>query len=354
MPFEVLMARLNELNRPLARQVALVLTRISVANALHHQMATLLHDAAAAGGATRIVTTNYDTGISLGCQDLIASGAWSPALPLPGLVVRQRDVGATPSPLEIFHIHGCTTDSATLVLDYKEEFKLAAWKQRHLADLIPGATLLVIGFSGWDLDVSKAVSDHAVRNVVWLRRDQRECEDEAWSEDAKAVMGAAIGDDWWSRVQVNTDGDLCHALAGLAEAPAECLRTDHPHIEERYRELADLCSASGSWFKLWARWTALRAGFGEVAECVPPEEQRLLSESSLLDMAAFNSYYTGRHRTGARQQRLAAKAALRHGEPFDRYVYFRNNQVEYLNRGAYTGSALIATIQTVAEILHHR
>ena len=66
-------------------------------------------------------------------------------------------------------------------------------------------------------------------------------------------------------------------------------------------------------------------------------------------MKAFGFYYSGRHKTGARLQRLASRAVV--DKDIGQYIYFRNNEVEFLNRGAYTPKALWSVADTLMSLL---
>lgn len=336
-PFEVLMARLAELEINAARDAALILTHARSPNPLHQQIAALLQRPIEQGKRFSLITTNYDTGILCAIDERRRLGQWPDALPYPQITVRPEDLKGGGAQPEIFHIHGITTDPPTLVLDYKEEFGLPNWKTRHLSTLLEGTSLLVIGFSGWDLDISKALERCRLSSIIWLRLDTCECEN--WSPDAARLLGVC------PVTAVNTGGDLRYALSGLTRVWPEPLERDDRQIERRFAEFdARYGGEREPWYQVWARWAMLRAGYARLADDISPEEAALLTPEQLLEFKAFGCYYSGRHAAGARLQRQAARIVRK--QDLGRYLYFRNNEVEFLNRGAYTLKALWSAAET--------
>ena len=226
------------------------------------------------------------------------------------------------------------------------------WKSEYLKKLLPGATLLVVGFSGWDIDISALVSQHACASVVWLRRDENECHNDAWSIDAKAIYAAVVdGSRTFSRVQVNTHADLCHALSGLVPTPQACATIDDEVVRGRYAEVEHACTRDGPWLSVWARWMGLRAGFWELGDRIPRTEEVLLSLPRSLDVQSHRHFYASRYLTAASLQGAAASVSRSQGDDFGQYLYFRNNQAEFLNRGAHTGRALLSEAGTWLQIV---
>lgn len=341
-PFEVLMARLAELRVKVARDAALILTQAGRPNPLHQHLAALLQRCAEEGKRLALITTNYDTGISCAIEERRQLGQWPSRLPEPRIIARPEHLRPDQAQLEIFHIHGITTDPSTLVLDYKEEFSLPDWKTRYLGSLLEDSNLLVIGFSGWDLDISKALARCRLSSIIWLRRDPRECVE--WSPDATRLLKSC------SVTTVNTGGDLRYSLCSLAKTGPKPLERNDVEVNRRFAELeAKYGGEREPWFRVWARWTVLRAGYAQLGGSISPEEAALLSKDQLLEMQAFGCFYSGRHATGARFQRQAAQVVRK--QDLGRYIYFRNNEVEFLNRGAYTAKALVAAVTTFIILL---
>src|SRR5260370_6403799 len=133
-PFEVLMARMSELNADLAQKIVVILTRIKAgqSNLIHQQIRRLIDVAADQGLALPVVTSNYDMGISDAPENKDFSS----------LIRSMTDIVITEDPLnefsarEIFYIHGANTTPISLVFDYKQEFKLEQWKRKHLQSIM--------------------------------------------------------------------------------------------------------------------------------------------------------------------------------------------------------------------------
>lgn len=325
MPFEVFMARLGELDSRMARDLVCRLTTTCAPNPLHLQLATLMARALTKAVTLPLITTNYDSGIELAVEQLTKQKLWPSANP-PRVILHREDSSGPMSPHEIFHIHGMTADPASLVLDYKSEFRLDQWKLDHLHTLLQNKVLLVVGFSGMDLDVSKAVARCDIDRVIWIRGDL----EESWTLDASEVMRAAraacaVGVKW--RLEQALDHLACPARVKVEKSAidARCEQVFAGFEEERW--------------KVWARWAGLRAGHARLAEGLSTQELQLLLPMHRLEIESFGYYYRGRHLQGAKLQRRAAREARASAEE---YLYYRNTEAEYLNRGAYSFRAILA------------
>ncbi|MDQ6905378.1 MAG: SIR2 family protein [Chloroflexota bacterium] len=346
MPFEALMARLNELNPGIAQDIAKMLTDFDEPNGIHRQVGDLLYRAALQAVPLSVITTNYDLGISLGAAFAFAS---SSGLREPHRVIAARDIEGGDHALEIFHVHGSLVDPRSMVLDYNDEFRLDAWKKEHLRTLLLGKTLLVMGFSGWDFDVSEALIPCGIRRLIWCHRTERSCPLTEWSRAAQAVTSTT------STTAVDTQRRIDAVLESLTMPVS--LREDDAAIERlRYGPILEkYAEPTKPWLQVWARWAAIRAGYGNLARDIPAPERNLLTMAQQLDMAAFGHYYSGRHATGADLERHAAVASIS-SDPTDlyRYVYHRNNEAEFYNRGAFPWRSAVTIAQTIRYALRHR
>ncbi len=345
-PFEVLMARMSELDAELAREIVLILTQIEQSNILHLQIRRLMDAAAERGFTLPVVTSNYDTGIS-GIP--LSSDCISPIHHPLSLVITKDQTNQIDNGGEVFHIHGVNTVPTSLVFDYKQEFKLEQWKRKHLQFIMQNKLILILGFSGKDLDICRALINCKPQGVIWFRTRKESCQPKTWTIDAQNLVKNIP-----FSYTVNTSGKLQYALADLLHddvASLQAIKLDTRAIESRFDKIQ---SAYPVQLRIWARWMGLRAGFWQLAEDLTDEEQALLSEQQILEIKAFGHYYSGRHLSGARLLHEAGRKAIHNERPterLERYIYFCNTEVEYLNRGAFTLRSLIATLRVSFTLL---
>jgi hypothetical protein len=324
-PFEALMARLTELNAIVARDVVLTLTMVTEPNGLHCQVADLLGQSARKRKDLTIVTTNYDMGVTEALRDVI----WPSNISQPNLVMHPQDVTRDKHQHTIFHIHGATDDPETFVLDYNTEFQLESWKKRYLHERLRGKTLLVLGFSGYDLDVSEALATVGLKRLIWVHATRDECSMETWSVGARNLADA-VGHD--NVIALNVNYHIQAVLEPLTFPVT--LERNETNIDERFRKVLDAyATPQQPWLTLWARWTAIRAGCSNLANSLTPAECALLPQSQQQEIQSFGYYYTGKHAKGAALQRDAAFCTINESEPLYRYLYHRNNEAEFYNRG---------------------
>src|SRR5260221_287713 len=206
-PFEVLMARMSELDADLAQKIVVILTHIKAgqSNMIHQQIRRLIDVAADQGLALPVITSNYDMGIS-DVQD----NKDFPSLVrfIPDIVITEEQLREAVSTWEIFHIHGANTTPKSLVFDYKQEFKLEQWKRKHLQSVIQNKLVLILGFSGKDLDICRALVDCKLQGVVWFRASEETCKPGNWTLDAQNLVKKVP-----FSYSVNTHGKLKYALA---------------------------------------------------------------------------------------------------------------------------------------------
>jgi hypothetical protein len=341
-PFEVLMARLAELNDSLARRVVSELTSVESPNLIHRQVSSLLRRASCDDRRFTVLTTNYDLGITLAFQSM-AGAEWRPIT----TVVEEADLSQKPTPAVLFHVHGALDQSRSLVIDYKAEFALEGWKVDFLRERLCGTTMLVLGFSGFDLDMCKALRACSLRRILWVRSSYETCTKRTkWSQDSLLLM------ERHGEVNaVNASRRLELALHGLDGANA----VERPTVSElafpkRMAAVRKTLDTEGTWLKLWAAWTGLRAGFAWAPADLIPSDYGHLPYLRRLEVEGFVDYYAGRHLTGASKHGEAARVAREELDDLGQYLYFRNNEVEFLCRGAFTGRAVFRIVATLARV----
>ena len=343
-PFEVLMARLAELDVERARDLVLGLVNVTLPNELHRQVADLLLQAAALGRHVSALTTNYDMGIWLAVQERSAGSD-----PRPNLVIREKDVKGPRRTPSLFHIHGSASDRITLVLDYPTEFQLEPWKRKLLVRNVKGKALLVLGFSARDLDVAQALADARPKRLVWARETRADCDVPTWPWAAQRMVDS-VGTERTTALNVERRLDL--VLEPFIQRASVPLDIDEAVLQERFRRVTQLLGSSE--LRLWARWTAVRAGDWSLGLELPEDERQLLRRSQELDLRAFASFYAGRYLTAASLEREAANRSRIEGRSDHEYVYHRNNEAEFYNRGAHSQYALGAIGQSAWFAMRHR
>jgi hypothetical protein len=241
-----------------------------------------------------------------------------------------------PGPLEadrsvLFHIHGAIDDIHSLVVDFRDEFALRPWKADLARSLVRGRTVLILGFSGWDLDVSRILATGEPSAVIWTHREPHT--KVAWSHAATELLSAAPRGRRWT---VSVGGSVHEVLGSIA--PAARPTEDPAAIEARYDALVPSIGPIPPWVVTWARWVAIRAGFWEVG---PPrnDEKRLLSRSRRFELVSFCRFYAARHRGAARLQLKAARCSIQEGKGVD-FVYHATMAAEDFNRAADTPAAI--------------
>lgn len=160
-PFESVMAALAHVTSvEVADSLVRQLFRVRGHNAVHEVLARLMLEAAVPGLRTDppfvIVTTNYDCGIEDACEHVLKSDSSAPRF---HRVVRQSDERARARGWPILYkIHGSVDCDVPMVYTHDHEARLDRWKYRLLKRSVDGRTLLMIGYSGRDLDVFPAIA----------------------------------------------------------------------------------------------------------------------------------------------------------------------------------------------------
>jgi hypothetical protein len=111
------------------------------------------------GPSLAIITTNYDLGIEN------AIGKTHPKMQYRRIVTRSKAIRSLGKDPILFKIHGSDSDSPRyqFVMTHDQETVLPQWKNEMLSQLVDNRVLLVVGYSGLDLDILPALS----RNQKW-------------------------------------------------------------------------------------------------------------------------------------------------------------------------------------------
>lgn len=171
---------------------------ISAPNAAHVAIAKLARD----GLIHSIITPNYDL-----CLD----GLLPDGIPLKHVVEKSDSQGIGPSSRIFFKIHGSASPgkSTSMVLTLSEEGLLPRWKQEVLAKCLADKTLLVIGFSGLDFEISPYVLKSNVRAVVWNSYRNPQDDPSALTPNAERIIKSTNAE--------IVHGDLRHLLSEYDE-----------------------------------------------------------------------------------------------------------------------------------------
>jgi hypothetical protein len=343
-PFEILMGRLAEIGREHAEAVVTELASITRPTRLHEQIGELCRLAEERHLRFNVVTPNYDCGIDIAGRERCVH-------PPRSVITADQARGDR----LIFHVHGAAGVPSSYVLDFRGEFSLERWKRHLMRRILDGATLLILGFSGADLDVAEALVECSIRHVVWFRGDQGACRPERWPV-AMQALADRVARRGGSMVAVTTDGHWGAALEPLTFPVSDAdVRPDDARIAERYQRIVPVDDRrtllDADLISLWARWTGLRAGYGELGTGLSAGERRQLRPRQVAEIESFYHYYKARYRTAGALQGRAARAALADGS-LELFAYHRNLQAEYLNRGAYspTVAAIVAATLVEAEL----
>ena len=340
-PFEILMGRLAEIGREHAEAVVTELASIAGPTRAHEQIGELCRLAEAQHLRFSVVTPNYDCGIDMAARQRCIQ-------PPRSVVTADQARGAR----LIFHVHGAVGTPASYVLDFRGEFSLERWKRRLMGRLLDGSTLLVLGFSGADLDVAETLAECSINHLVWFRGDRGTCRPETWPVAMQTLAGRIVRRGG-TAVAVTTDGHWGAALASLTfPVPDADVRPDSVRIAERYQRIVPAADHQGllesDLISIWARWTGLRAGYGALGTGLSVGERRQLRPRQIAEIESFYHYYEARYRTAAALQGTAARAALADGS-LELFAYHRNLQAEYLNRGGYSPVVVALVLVTLAE-----
>lgn len=347
MPFEVLLGRLKEIDPDLAEAAVLDLTTAHEPNVVHRQIAAMFTIAQTLGVRFHCVTSNYDEGIELALREL---GSDSRTCDVISTATAARAFGDAPR--QLFHIHGRTTRPRRLVVDFRDEFALSAWKKRHLRALAGGdTTLVIVGFSGWDLGIGRQLRQLPVRDVIWFHGSPdrllpsvvagRRTWPLAMIELASAARARGA-----TFTTVATAHDVGAALAQLSGVASDPAPPKSRVTREQRLDAACPVAPAPPHVRLWARWTGLRAGLSALGDLRDDERAQLTPEREA-EFESFAAYYAARHIDGARLQIRAADLSWARTTSLEEFVYHRTLGVEYLNRAALTLPALRLLVETL-------
>lgn len=302
MPFEVLLGRVRELDDNWANAIVSTLVSTCACNDLHRIIVGYLRDAAEGGTSSAIITTNYDQGLHLAAAEI-------------GLrvseIISGRENAQVDRP-EIMYLHGYVERPETMVLDFREEFALSRARIQHVRRLVAGRVLLLVGFSGGDLDVADALASARPAGIYWIRQSLQSADISRWPSSARRLMAAVPTSAAVVLVSNGGLSELLHPAPGFVP-----FTIDRLGLNGRIRD-ALTCPPPGStasfaWRELWAGWLGLRAGYGRLGPYTAKRVAGRLPAEKRLEIESFGAYYRGQYHQAAALQRRAAELALARG-----------------------------------------
>lgn len=160
-PFESVMAGLARVRSPaVADSLIRELFSAGAHNPAHEMLAQLMLErtALAVSGDPPlvVVTTNYDCGIETACDHLAKGNCIDARY---HRVVRKEDqLARARGSSVLYKIHGSVDCDVAMVYTHEQEARLESWRYRLLRNWVDGRTLLILGYSGRDLDVCPALN----------------------------------------------------------------------------------------------------------------------------------------------------------------------------------------------------
>ncbi|KGB27084.1 hypothetical protein HPDFL43_00007640 [Hoeflea phototrophica DFL-43] len=106
-----------------------------------------------------IITTNYDMMIERAFDKLALKNAYRSIVSSSALPLGQH--------IPIFKVHGCASNPVSIVLRMSEEGLLSGWKGELFENLVAGRTLIVVGYSGLDLEICPAIEEARPASIFW-------------------------------------------------------------------------------------------------------------------------------------------------------------------------------------------
>lgn len=347
LPFETVMATLATVtSTQVAESLIQDLFSTDAFNAVHEILAGWMLGARAAKTAMDpplvIITTNYDCGIENAYADMVARSSTAPRLLR---VVEEGDEAARPrgSPV-LFKLHGSVDCTARMVYTHEDEARLDRWQFRLLQRWVDGRALLILGYSGWDLDVFPAVAACQPRKVLTVRPMKRLEED---PHRFKSVVDklCILGDE-------NTD--LREPLAYLADRKtSHHLHGDKEHENDESLEALRSTLSESLPAEDMVRWLghllvhtgASRVGLAVLASV---ERNRAAPSTLFVQAQADGYFYQGLYVSAARAMRRLLRrddlaASLR------RRVELRCSEAHFLNCAGASRGAWKAALRALAE-----
>jgi tetratricopeptide (TPR) repeat protein len=248
-PFEYILDRCPD---PLTmRSILQDVYNSSAPNSAHEAIANLVRG----GFIHSVLTSNYDL-----CLEMILPDD----APLRHVVVEPDRLGLDADSRILFKIHGSADPvrSTSMVLTLSQEGVLPIWKQEVLFHCLRGRTLLVMGFSGLDFEISPYILKAGPGKVIW-NSFRNPCEPllNAHSNRRPALSPNALRIIRSCGAQV-IFGDLRHLLAEL-DLPFrwENPSTSVPHIGVLFSK-----RLSNDEISLWSASVLSPPGYARFAE----------------------------------------------------------------------------------------
>jgi len=193
-PFEYIFDRCPR--KDVIRQLLSNLFRVSIPNSVHSAIADLVSN----DQIYSVITPNYDL-----CLDAVLSDG----KPLKHVVQLEDVNGVTKNTRIFFKIHGTAESGreSSMVLTLSEEGRLPEYKQSLLHSCIEGKTLLVMGFSGLDFEISPYVVKSNPKQVIWNCYLNPLKEPKTLTPNARRIISSCPSKIVW--------GDLRHLLAEM-------------------------------------------------------------------------------------------------------------------------------------------
>lgn len=339
LPFEILMSRLVEFaGLDIAEEFISKLITIRKPNPVHLQIGRLIDKCVAQGIDLTVVTTNYDLGIEYGSRSKLKP------------VVEENDTRKSNNGVCLFKPHGSLGIKGSLVLDAEREYRLAAWKHSFLRERLNGKTLVVLGYSGWDLDISLALNDCGLETVIWCCHRLADANVENWSPGRRQLMTG--GKSRYSLI-LNSgktkirQGNVLKVLESVSHPEVHHIRLNHQTLQARLKSA--LLNLPRGMKDAWFAWVITRAGYGHIGMAVKQVIDRtsVISNARKIEYESTCYFYQGKHKTAALLERTAA--SIFRNDPHER-TYHRANEAAYWNRGQYSIMAAIAIVRGLLEL----
>lgn len=318
-PFESVMAGLARVSSPgVADSLIRELFSGARYNQAHEMVAELMLEATALPVGRDpplvVMTTNYDCGIELACDDLCEDNCIGQTY---YRVVSEEDHrGLRRGWAVLYKIHGSVDCDVPMVYTHEQEVRLESWRYDLLRHWIDGRTLLILGYSGRDLDLCPALNRCRPERVLAPRPLERLQDDPRGFESLMQKL--------WILPDEGTD----------LRVPLERLTNRTPPLDrhaddarERERRLAPVGSAirvilDGGVIRRWLGHLLVHTGAWQEGLEVLGSLQGDLARPSLLyaEEQADAFFYGGRYVRAAeanrellRQESTAASRAWRAG-----------------------------------------
>lgn len=292
-PFEYILDRCPR--KDVLRRLLSGLVRVSIPNSAHKAIENLVSN----GRIHSMITPNYDL-----CFDsILPDGA-----PLKHVVQPDDAKGLSRDSRILFKIHGTAAVGleSSMVLTLSEEGRLPEWKQSLLQTCLEGRTLLVMGFSALDFEISPYLVKSKPKLVIWNCYRNPIQEPEILTPNAQRILSSCPSIVIW--------GDLRHILAEM----------DSPFIwynpSSSVGSVVQMISheLSSNDLKSWAAAVLSSPGYALYAETIARDLMKVTEkDTDAFATAVFllgdSLYSRGRYREASERNAEASSLFLMHG-----------------------------------------